>query len=217
VDVALVNDRDFQNSRLPRRSSMKISRCIALALSLALLIVASSASAFDGSRRGFVLGGGLGLGLTSYTQELSGGLTGSSDRQNSGAIATTFKIGGGLSERTLLIYQQNQNWFSLTNVFGDDVTVASGSGVLAVNHFVSDESSVYLVGGIGLSSWSLPFEDGSKVSYGGTLLVGAGIEFSPHWSAEFNLSFGNPSYSESGTKLTTKTANLSVTVVGLAY
>jgi hypothetical protein len=197
---------------------MKMSRWITVSILFTLLLASSSASAFDGLRQGFVLGGGLGLGVTSAQQELSGGpLTISGDREGFGALATTFKIGLGLNERTLLIYQQNQNWFNMENALGSDVTIASGAGVIAVNHYLSEEGSVYLVGGLGVGTWALPFEDGASSGVGGALLLGMGINFNPHWSVEFNLSFGNPSDSDAGVTLDTNTANISATVMGLAF
>ncbi len=197
---------------------MNTSRWITIAALGLLLSTANSASAFDGLRKGFVLGGGAGLGGVSYTQDISGGsLTASSDREGSGAVVTTFKIGLGLNERTLLIYQQNQNWVDFTNAFGNSVTVASGSGVIAVNHYLSEEGGLYLVGGLGVATWDAPFKDNVTALVGGSILVGLGIHFATHWSVEFDLSFGNPSDTQGGVKLETKATNFSATVVGLAF
>src|SRR5512138_3236155 len=112
-----------------------MKRISVMALVILIVCLAATSFAFDGNRKGFILGGGLGLGMTSYTQTLSGfGESLTRDRENKGAFITDFKIGFGANEQTEIYYSSKVSWFGMENVYGDNVTIANGSSALGVSH-----------------------------------------------------------------------------------
>ncbi|MEW5993571.1 MAG: hypothetical protein AB1744_04155 [Candidatus Zixiibacteriota bacterium] len=185
------------------------------------LIVAftSGVTAFDGNRKGFILGGGLGLGLDSYTQTVEApDMKATSDRENKFAFMTDFMIGAGASEQVLIYYFNKVSWFSLENVLGENVTIANGVGGAAVRYYFNlTAPSPYVFGGIGLSTWDAPLEEGSDAWYGFGLMFGGGFEFSPHWSVEGDIMWGKPSKEESGVEASSNAISLRMTFGGLAY
>lgn len=183
------------------------------------LCVATGASAFDGNRKGFILGGGLGLGLTSFTQTVEFlGTSTTSDRENKFAVMTDFKIGYGATEQVLVYYTNKVSWFSLENVYGDNVIIVNGVGGVGMTYFFQPVTpSPYIMGGLGLSTWNAPFEEGSEGWYGFGLAVGAGYEFSRHYSVEVNLTWGEPGKEEGVVKASSNALSLMVTINALAY
>jgi len=177
-----------------------------------------NAHAFDGERKGFILGGGIGLGMTSFTQSVAGfGERVSADRETKPSFVTDFKIGGGFSEQVLLYWTSRVSWFSLENIFGDTVTIASGTAGVGITYFPNPDSNFYLLGGLGLATWGSPFESDTSTATGLGLLGGIGFELSPHWTLDITLSLGNSSLTESGVELTNGVAALLVTFNGIAY
>lgn len=183
------------------------------------LCIATGASAFDGNRKGFILGGGLGLGLTSFTQTLEFPDTSvTSDRENKFAVMTDFKIGYGATEQVLVYYTNKVSWFSLENVLGENVIIVNGVGGVGMTYFFQPVApSPYILGELGLSIWNAPFEEGSEAWYGFGLAVGAGYEFSRHYSVEVNLTWGKPGKEVGGVKASSNALSLMVTINALAY
>ncbi len=185
------------------------------------LCLATGASAFDGNRKGFILGGGLGLGLTSFTQTLEYTImdtSTTSDRENKFAVMTDFKIGFGATEQVLVYYTNKVSWFSIENVYKDNVTIANGLGGVGVAYYFKPTGpSPYISGGLGLSTWMLPFESDADTWTGFGLVVGGGYEFSPHYSIEGNLVWGEPGKEEGGLKASSNALSLTVTIKALAY
>lgn len=175
--------------------------------------------AFDGKRQGFILGGGLGTGLTSFTQTVEFmGEEITSDRETKLPLVTSFIIGGGLSPNVLLYYINKVSFFSIENVFGNSVAIASGVGGLGVTYYFSPKApSAFLASGLVAASWAAPFEEGTEWWFGPGILFGAGYEFSPHWSIGADVAFGWPSDEEFGIKATSNVFSLMVTFNGIAY
>lgn len=189
-------------------------------LVVALLAIASPASAFNGSRKGFLLGAGLGAGFNRYNQELTlnGIVFPKSDDESKGGFATDFRIGAGVNDQFTLYYVNDVNWFSLHNALDKDVTIANGLGLLGGSWYMKpDGPSFYFNGLIGLSSWATPFESGSKSGSGLGIGLGAGYEFAKHWSVEANLGFGSPKVEDGADELKTNVRSFSVRIHGLAY
>ncbi len=178
------------------------------------LAMVSTANAFDNQRKGFMLGFGLGPAFSSYTQTIEYGNFApdrpdeKSDRQNGPALRTDFRIGFGPSETFQLYWMSKINWFSMDNALGNSVTVASGVGGLGMTYFLKPvDPCPYLLGGIGFSSWSLPFESGSEAWYGVGLALGAGYQFHNHLAVEVGLTWGKPSNIRIFDGVPKKTAN----------
>jgi len=181
--------------------------------------MASSAHAWDNERRGFVLGIGLGTGVTSFRQEVeSGGQSATSDTENQAGLMTDFKIGYAWSDQWLLCYNSGTSWFAMRNALGDKVTISSDvNGLCLMHYFQPTAPSWFLSGTVGFSGWDAPFEEGSDAWIGAGLAVGGGYEFSPHWYVQGDLLFGNPSEEDSGTKFTTTATTLRVTINVMGY
>ena len=148
-----------------------------------LFCFVTDALAWDGQRKGFILGFGLGPGLTSFTQTVEyKGMRETSDRENEFGLQTDFKIGYAPNNFLQIYWMSKVSWF-----------IAHGVAGLGISYYFKPESpSPYLTGGLGYSSWTTPFEVGAEAWYGPGLSVGVGYEFFRHWSAEVNLSWGKP-------------------------
>ncbi|MCK5127254.1 MAG: hypothetical protein KAR42_13450 [candidate division Zixibacteria bacterium] len=175
----------------------------------------SGVSAFDGKRKGFILGLGAGLGLTSYTQSV-GTLT--SDRENSFGLQTDFKIGLGTSEVFQIYWQSKVSWFGLDNALGNNVTIAHGFGGIGFTYFLQPTpQSAYLTGGLGYSTWTTPFESNSDTWIGFGLTVGAGYELSSHLNLEGTLMFGKPTNDIMGIDISTTGMTIRATIIYMGY
>jgi hypothetical protein len=100
----------------------------------------------------------------------------------------------------------------------ESFTVSSGVGGAGISYYFQPEGpSAYLTGGIGFSSWAMPFEDNSTSYYGSGIALGAGYEFSKHWSIEGNVTFGDPNEEEMGAKFTINARAFRITLNVLGY
>ena len=180
-----------------QRSHMLVSMVLAL-----LLCVTTVGWAFDGERQGFILGVGVGVGLTSYTQTVPfyAGLNLTTDRENTFGIMSDFKIGYAPSDVMEIYWVNKVSWFGMENVYEDNVTITSSVGGLGVTYFFQPTApSAFVSGAIGLSSWAAPFEEGAEAMSGFGISAGGGYEFSPHWYVEGNVCWGNPSLDDYST------------------
>ena len=179
-----------------------------LVLVVLLLTFTTSTYAFDGNRQGFILGLGVGPGLTSYSFE---GI-GTDDRTNKASVNTDFQIGYAPNNQLLIYWMSKVQWYSLETIFGSAI-YASGVGGLGLSYYFEKEGpSLYLTGGVGFASVAAPFEDNIETEYGFGIAAGVGYEFAKHWSVEGNFTWGNP-----GDVITMKTIGLNIIIKGLAY
>ena len=159
-----------------------------------LVVGASPAAAFDGHRRGFVLGVGAGNGRLS--------LPGYSDFDGKTGLFTDLKLGVGVDDRTVVHYSGRGFW-------GDPVIAYP---MLALTHFVKADgpgpfASVGAGAGVHLVSLG-----GGDANSGGPALGGSlGYEFARHWCVE--VSVISTFQAEGSTNMTT----IMGTIGGLAY
>jgi hypothetical protein len=191
---------------------------------LVLFLANTQAHAFDGQRKGFLLGGGLGLGFTSFSQEVAVSFWGyhesvKSDRENKVGVISDFKIGYAPDNSWAIYYTSKVSWFGMENALGNNVTVANGLGAAAVSYWFKPQApSPFIAGGIGYSTWSLPFEDDPPDTWTGPgFFVGGGYEFSRHWSIEGYLSWGKPKHEEFGIEANSNALSFMLTINALAY
>lgn len=195
-----------------------------LVLLVLFACILSSLLAFDGNRKGFLLGIGGGLAYLSYSQELEGhGDSYESPDKEENAFATDFKIGYAPNNYLELYYTNKVAWFSMKNIYDDNITIADGVSAIGMSYFVAPElksgnwcPSIFLSAGLGISSWSAPYED-SEASTGTGLFVGVGYEFSKHYRISLDYFANNPSLEENGVTLTTNSNVLMLTFSGLGY
>lgn len=167
---------------------------------LALLMCAVPALAFDGSRKGFVLGAGLGGSMVdSPTRTDSTRFETVSDRKTKPGIATDFTLGWGISDRVVVAYSNSVAWFQSGSVLTEGITA------VAVSYFISPRApSRVLEVGVGLAARNAPFQ-GAVGETGLGVWLGAGYEYKPHWLVRGRLAIRSP---ESGWKSLTLTVTL---------
>lgn len=150
-----------------------------------LLVVfsVSPASAFDGLRKGFVLGGGLGIAPTSSWD------VGFDDDSNVGTGGNLF-IGYGWNEFNMIVYEGN---FTIYNTTLEDHSAVQGFTGVAWYHFFGPIGrSFFTVAGLGIYR----FETFPTVNNSGTgALLGIGYDLARHIQAAVYLSAGKTSES----------------------
>lgn len=143
------------------------------------LIMSQAASAFDNNRQGFILGLGIGLHTIDVDFKSSGFLVGS---ESEGGIATSFKIGGGITNQFALYYLRNASWYSATvvnNFSVSDVTYTVGiMGIGATYYFSPTAPSGYILGAFGIGDGAAPFDSGVEKYDGDAYMIGGGYEVS---------------------------------------
>ncbi len=146
------------------------------------LVLAVSASAFNGMRKGFVLGGGLGFAPQAKWE------IGTIKEEKSG-MALNFIIGYGWDESNMIVYEGNVVGYS------SDIpnqTFAQGfNGVSWYHYFGPGQKGAFTA--VGLGAYVFDPGDFSDPDPGGGLLVGAGYQFSPHWQVGGYFSSGKTS------------------------
>ncbi len=169
-----------------------------LALSIMVIgiifVVSIPSQAFDGQRKGFLLGFGIGPGYTSFDLTYdSAGTTIYETSESKVGMFTNFKIGFAPSNKLMVYWTSNVSWFGLSDSTTNDEskTFAAGVGGLGISYYFQPEApSLYITLGGGLGTWSQPFEGTDPwVGYG--ITGGLGYEFSRNWSLELNFIYGN--------------------------
>ena len=145
------------------------------------IVATEEASAWDGLRKGFVLGIGGGLGRISFSN------------QSQMAVMSDFKLGYAPNSKLAIFWTSKVAWFKTDFGFRRESTLAiSTIGAVAVAYYLKPEGdpAPYLTVGYGFSSFATPTEEGSQAVTGDGIAIGAGYEFSKHWSVEGNLTMG---------------------------
>jgi hypothetical protein len=157
---------------------------------LLLVLLATGARAFDGQRKGFVLGGGAGFApIASWKVDIPiFDTTVPVDEQKPG-FGLQFLIGGAFDEHNMLVYEANfvgyqsdiANW-----------SVAQGfSGAAWYHYFGPTGRSFFTTLGLGIYYFKV--EDFDANDPGGALLFGGGYEFAPHWQFGLSVAAGRTS------------------------
>lgn len=198
-------------------------KSILFVMGVVLCAVMSPAAAFDGQRKGFILGGGIGGGAAHLKQTLSGPATtgipadelqGSRDAY--GSVFTDFRIGGGFNNQWMLYYDNQIWWFNTENALGDSETFIFGIGLAGVSYYFKTEApSFYALFTLGLAMFGTSdnYTDSNSLGISG----GFGFEFARHWSVEAVVGWGKPEQTESGLTLETDGVAWGIRFVGLAY
>ena len=143
------------------------------------------ANAFDNNREGFILG--LGVGMHSSNIEFNYDGSTILDYDRSG-LATSFKIGGGISNQFAIYYARYAAWYSAPfsdGITTKDITYTTGISGLGVTYYLTPEQQTgYIFGAYGIGDLAAPFEDGIAPDDGSAMMAGAGYEFSDHIQIE---------------------------------
>jgi opacity protein-like surface antigen len=164
-----------------------MNRTIMIVFLLGSILLASAAHAFDGQRRGFVLGAGLGFGSAKQVVEATGGDVSIEGSTSEGGLATDFRIGGGLNEQWLLYWTSQQVFFT-AQAFGEDALFGQGLAGVGASYYLQPQApSFFFEAALGIGS-IIDFEnDESDAGLG--LLIGLGYEFAAHWQVGMSWSF----------------------------
>lgn len=158
-------------------------RVNALIAALLLLTLASSSSAFDGIREGFVLGGGLGFGPFA---EVSNGT-----KHDNAGFATNFLIGYAWDERNMIVYLRDAVFYVDEIHEGDEEVSAQGFGGIGYYHYFGlPGQSAFVACGIGLQDWVTLYDIHEAPDPGFGFLFGGGYEFTRHLQVHGSLSLG---------------------------
>lgn len=183
-------------------------------LVLVVAMAAPNASAFDGLRRGFVLGGGLGFApVSSWDTDLEG------FNESQVGVGVHIFLGYAWDEYNMIVYEGNGTGFK--SDFGDADIIQMFNGAAWYHYFGPVGKSAFTTVGVGVFSFDFEFNDvwGSGYSISGSndpgpgFLVGAGYEFARHFQAGVYVGVGRTS--EPGLDYTH--VNLSVLVSGAAF
>jgi hypothetical protein len=177
----------------------------------------SVACAWDGKRKGFILGGALGFGFSPYTQSLDynygyGYSYSWSKSETPSAVMTDFKIGYAPTDLVEVYYMNKVSWFKAEG----DLTTNALTGIGGTYLFNRRAPSWFVTGGVGLCSWGLLAGSSNNLS-GFGVVAGGGYEFSRYWSIEGNLLWGNPTGREFGTNERVNITTIRATISFLQY
>ena len=159
---------------------------IMVVLALVFGVSLADVSDLSAQRSGFIIGFGVGLGVTSYSYS-------GFDREGdtTGGLATDLKVGAQVSQSLQVYYLGRTNWLELN---GDRGRVAAGISALGAT-YVLPATPVHVSGGIGVANWlgfKLDHADGG-LNYGLGLTGGIGWEFADRWLVDLALTYGRPS------------------------
>lgn len=191
---------------------MKLAAFVTL---VAMLFSAAPAVAFDDSREGFILG--LGAGLHNIKNDYSfNGISYQTESQS--GLATSFKIGGGITNQFALYYVRNASWFSSTvpGTTREGRAVVGMGGIGATYYFEPASPSGYMLGAIGGSDFAFPLESNVTTRTGGAIMLGGGYEFSQHVMFEVTV-LGATVADPSNTLFKTQSSSLQFTLNYMFY
>jgi len=186
----------------------------ALVVTLALML-SGSVLGFDGQRKGFVLGGGLGFTpAASWKVDIDYFGQGVVDYDENGAgVAVQFVIGGAFDEHNMLVYEGNVVGYN-SDLF--DESIAQGfNGAAWYHYFGETGKSFFTTLGVGFCYYKVG--DYDATTPGGAILLGGGYEFSRHWQIGGFLSFGKTTDEALGLEGTFNHSHISVIVSGVAF
>lgn len=144
------------------------------------LLAFANLYAFDGERKGFILGGGVGAGYLFHTTSFNS----FSATDGRTVLITNFKIGYAPSNTLEIYYISKISWWGES-----DMTFILGLSAIAATVYTDNttETGWFVSGGLGLSTLDAPFENDFESVNGFGLFVGVGYEFTSHWNLEVDL------------------------------
>ena len=169
-----------------------------------LVLMSSTAFAFDGNRKGFVLGGGIGFAPQGkWTFDALG-----IDEDGAG-LGLNLIIGGAFTEHDMLVYEGNVMGYT-SDLFNK--TISQGfNGASWYHYFGKTGRSLYSTLGLGFYVFDVEDLDSNDPGFG--LLLGGGYEFAKHWQVGAYYSYGQTS--DAGFDFTHHHINILIT--GIAF
>jgi hypothetical protein len=178
-------------------------------------MIAGSALGFDGDRKGFILGGGIGFApISKWSVDVDFfDINVGNAEEEEPAFAVHIMIGGAFDEHNMLVYEGNATGFKSKLL---DESISQGfSGAVWYHYFGQPGKTLFTALGLGVHVFQVG--DYDAASPGGSLLLGAGYEFARHWQAGAYLSFGKSSDSGMGLEADFEHTQLSFTISTVAF
>ena len=163
------------------------------------LLLASTSFGFDGNRKGFVLGGGLGFAP----------ISGWSGRGTFGAAQVVidtseyrtgagfnFLIGHGWDEKNLIVFEINMSRWNSDLLDNQPTTVQGTIGAVWYHYFGLPGRSFFTAAGLGPYRVIRVASRTMDQSVGGGIMLGGGYEFARHWQlgGYFSTGFSSATY-----------------------
>lgn len=144
-------------------------------------IICGSAAGFDGKRKGFVLGGGIGFSPYIHWSVENDLAFGEDDAAGAGV---NFIIGYAWDEQNMIVYDGQGAAYAK-----GDATIAQGGSFASWYHYFGPAGkSFFTTVGLGLYTWQI--EDIDANEPGAAFMFGGGYEFSRHWQVGVYISGG---------------------------
>jgi opacity protein-like surface antigen len=161
------------------------------------ILCSTSSYAFDDERKGFIFGGGLGIGYLSNTTSL-GSLSETDSRI---VVPMNLKIGYAPSNTLEIFYIVKMEWWGKS---GETYSLGLLGAAFTLYLDNVSETDWFVSGGIGYASLAelyLPTGNSASPSNetGFGLFGGVGYEFSKHWTVEVDLLYSSVSNDNSDT------------------
>ncbi|MDX9856273.1 MAG: hypothetical protein RBT76_00610 [candidate division Zixibacteria bacterium] len=203
----------------------------AAVLALALVIgVVGAVQGFDGERKGFVLGGGIGYASSVKTTVDVSASSGFGDQFYLGTLENDEKglagqlmFGFGWDDRNMLVLESNVAVYSINdlNLYGDgflyDVQFAQGVGTVSWYHYWGGRgSSIFTAIGGGLGYFDTDYTDPNDYDF--AWLAAIGYEFTAHLQLGVYYTSGKTVFTEvPGLQGDFTQTNLSVLLSAVAF
>ena len=182
----------------------------------AILFSTTQAFAFDENRQGFILG--LGGGFTTLkvgTYNFNGDTWSVPEY----GLATSLKMGWGITDQVALYYVQNDSWFRdySSGFEPKETTFTVGISGIGATYFLEPTApSAYILAATGVGYIATPFESGNLPNKGHAFLFGGGYEYEKNLTIEGTVLIANYD-SGSNPTVNLKSSALQITLNYLFY
>ncbi|MDD4050515.1 MAG: hypothetical protein PHR28_01270 [candidate division Zixibacteria bacterium] len=180
-------------------------------ITLSAILLASTATGFDGHRKGFVLGGGLGFAPVARwsVEESFLGHTVYGYHETKAGVGVNVLIGYAWDEKNMIVYEGNAAGYN-SDILKETITQGFDGGAW-YHYFGQPGKTAFTTVGFGFYGFLPEETDHHDPGYG--MLLGGGYEFARHLQVGAYLSFGVTSADDIDYHHT----SLSVLVSGVAF
>ena len=151
-----------------------MKKAVLVTLCAGVLAIPAMADVFDDNKQGFMIG--VGLGATYVSTDLNSKFGGDFNEKEFG-VATSFKLGYGLSDQVSVYYTNQVDWYK----FAGESTVVGLTGI-GTDYYFDNNSPFYSTAMIGFGTIS-DIKDNST-SRGFAYELGFGYDIAEHISVE---------------------------------
>lgn len=147
---------------------------------IGMLILVSLSYGFDGERKGFILGGGIGGTLGKYDQN--------GKESNKIGLGTNLKIGYSFDGISDFFYFSKVSWYE-EEIEYSDKKWDSTYGIAGIG-YGRRIKNYYIDGGIGISRYTFDYKDSKENENGIGMYMGAGYNFTKNINISVEYVYG---------------------------